>query len=91
MHDSVFAERLVKDCTSLCGKADAHPHSCCQEILPYFLLSGHAYMAKSADRYRLPACEAEVKLCLGQNLSDGLLEGFDGLCARQQIAIVKDD
>lgn len=36
-------------------------------------------------------CDAELVLRFGQNLLNGFLERFDGLCAGQQVAIIKDD
>jgi hypothetical protein len=43
--------------------------------------------AHAANRH----CDAELTLRFGQNLLNGLLERFDGLCASQQVAVIKDD
>jgi hypothetical protein len=46
--------------------------------------SGTAHAA-SRDR------DADLTLRFGQNLLNGFPERFDGLCASQQVAVVKDD
>jgi hypothetical protein len=55
--------------------------------LPVTLVDIAHQTASTTNRH----CDAEVTLRFRQNLLDGFLEGFDGLCAGQQVAIIKDD